>query len=55
LAVSVYVVVSLGYTCRLPRASTVPMPEIEISVASLTVHRSVADWPRSMVLGSAEN
>jgi hypothetical protein len=40
----------------LPRAETVPIAgEIDTSVASLTVQFRVAELPRSMALGSAEN
>ena len=55
-AVSVYVVELLGKTVRLPLACTVPtLGSMEISVAFETDHRNVADWPRSMELGSAVN
>jgi len=48
------VAVLLGKTCRVPFACTAPKPlSIEISVAFATDHRKVADWPRSMVRGSA--
>src|SRR5688572_7087275 len=57
VAVSVYVVLLPGKTCRLPLAFTVPMPgSMRIDVASpVTFHRSVAAWPRSIVDGSASN
>jgi len=56
IAVNVYVVVSDGITRRFPLAITVPMPLlIEVLVAPVTVHRSTADWPRSMLVGSTEN
>jgi hypothetical protein len=54
LAVSVYVVELTGDTCWLPLACTAPTPwSIDMFVAAATVHRSVADWPRWMVVGSA--
>jgi hypothetical protein len=47
---------SVGDTERVPRAATVPIAGLIVtSVASLTVHRSVEDCPRSMVEGSAVN
>jgi hypothetical protein len=50
------VIALLGNTCRVPVLCTVPIPwSIEISVASETTQRSVADCPRSIELGSAEN
>ena len=56
LAVKVYVVELLGKTVRLPVACTGPTAgSIEISVALETDHRSVADWPRSIELGSPVN
>jgi hypothetical protein len=55
LALRVYVVVLVGNTWRVPLAETVPIPgAIDTSVASLTSHFRVADWPRSIELGSAE-
>jgi len=50
------VVELLGNTVRLPLACTVPtLGSMEISVAFETDQRNVADWPRSMELGSAVN
>jgi hypothetical protein len=50
------VVELLGNTVRLPFACTAPTAgSIEISVALETDHRKVADWPRSIELGSAVN
>jgi hypothetical protein len=56
MAVKVKVVESFGVTRRLPVFGTVPIPwSMETLVASVTDHRSVALWPRSIVDGSAEN
>jgi hypothetical protein len=52
-AVKVYVVLSIGKTCRWPWLWTAPMPWLmDMSVALLMDQRRVADWPRSMVVGS---
>ncbi len=51
-----YVVVLLGNTWRVPLFGTVPSPgSIDTDVASLTDQRKVADCPRSIEVGSAEN
>lgn len=57
VAVRTYVVESLGDTLRLPVFCTLPIPELMETLVALplTCHRSVADWPRWMVVGSAEN
>src|SRR5579864_3746375 len=56
LAVSVYVVVEFGYTCRLPLGCAVPtLGSIRMLVAFSTDHRRVEDWPRSIDPGDAVN
>jgi hypothetical protein len=57
LAVRVYVDVLVGNTWRLPDEATVPICGLMLMsvVSPVTAHRSVADCPRSIVLGSAWN
>src|SRR5208283_835185 len=47
----------VGVTCWLPVLRTVPIPLLidTLVACPLTSQRSVADWPRCMVLGSALN
>src|SRR5690242_11131027 len=55
-AVSVYEVVLLGNTCRVPLPCTAPIPGSMLTdVASFTDQRSVAACPRSIDDGSAVN
>ena len=56
LAVSVYLVVELGYTCRLPDDCTVPMLGVIVTLVALaTDHLNVEDCPRSIDAGTALN
>lgn len=56
VAVKTYEMVSGGVILCVPLAGTVPRPLlIATFVAPLTFHRRTADWPRSIVDGSAEN
>ena len=56
VAVSVYVVVAVGDTLRLPDAATVPIPWLMVTdVAFAVLHVSVDDCPELMVVGDADS